>query len=79
MGAVSIRKPETAFTLAGIAAALLLTYVIARGAVWLASYRNNSGLWDLSAADIVRITITNGGEELVFENSEINGLELILP
>jgi hypothetical protein len=79
MGAVSIRRPETAFTLAGIAAALLLTYVAARGAVWLASYRNNSGLWDLSAADIVRISITNGGEELVFENSEINGWELILP
>ncbi|MDR0670560.1 MAG: DUF4340 domain-containing protein [Treponema sp.] len=79
MAAVSIRKPETAFTLAGIAAALLVTCVIARGNVWLASYRNNSGLWDVSAADIVRITIINGGEELVFENSPINGWELILP
>lgn len=35
----SLRKPETAFTLAGIAAALLVTYIIAQGNVWLASYR----------------------------------------
>ncbi|MDR0628501.1 MAG: DUF4340 domain-containing protein [Treponema sp.] len=75
----SLRKPETAFTLAGIAAALLVTYVIAQGNVWLASYRNNSGLWDVSAADMARITIINRGEELVFENSPINGWELILP
>ena len=79
MGA-SIRKPETAFTLAGIAAALLITYVIAQGAVWLlASYRNNPALWDVSAADMMRITIINRGEELVFENSAINGWELVLP
>jgi hypothetical protein len=76
---VSIRKPETAFTLAGIAAALLVTYVIARGNVWLASYRNNSRLWDVSVTDMVRITIINRGEELVFENSPINGWELVLP
>ena len=75
----SLRKPETAFTLAGIAAALLVTYVIAQGNVWLASYRNNSGLWDVSAADMARITIINREEELVFENSPINGWELILP
>ena len=75
----SLRKLETAFTLAGIAAALLVTYVIAQGNVWLASYRNNSGLWDVSAADMARITIINRGEELVFENSPINGWELILP
>ena len=75
----SIRKPETAFTLAGIAAALLITYVIAQGTVELASYRNNAALWDVSAAELVRITIINGGEELVFENSAINGWELILP
>ena len=75
----SLRKPETAFTLAGIAAALLVTYIIAQGNVWLASYRNNSGLWDVSAADMARITIINRGEELVFENSPINGWELILP
>ena len=79
MGAVSIRKPETAFTLAGIAAALLITCVIARGNVWLASYRNNAALWDVSAADMARITIVNRGEELVFENSVINGWELVLP
>jgi hypothetical protein len=75
----SLRKPETAFTLAGIAAALLVTCVIAQGNVWLASYRNNPGLWDVSAADMVRITIINRGEELVFENSPIKGWELVLP
>jgi hypothetical protein len=79
MGKLSIRNPETAFTLAGIAAALLIVYVIAQGNVWLASYRNNAALWDLSAADMVRITIINGGEELVFENSAINDWELVRP
>jgi hypothetical protein len=79
MGAVSIRKPETALTLAGIAAALLIACVIARGNVWLAAYRNNSRLWDVSAADMARITIINRGEELVFGNSPIKGWELVLP
>jgi hypothetical protein len=79
MGKVSIQKPETALTLAGIAAALLIVYVIAQGNVWLASYRNNAALWDLSAADIVKITITNNAEELVFEKSETSGWELVSP
>ncbi|MDR0706831.1 MAG: DUF4340 domain-containing protein [Treponema sp.] len=79
MGKVSIQKPETALTLAGIAAALLIAYVIARGNVWLASYRNNAALWDLSAGALVRITVINGGDELVFENSATDGWELTLP
>jgi hypothetical protein len=76
---ISIRKPETAVTLAGIAAALLIAFVILRGNLWLDSYRQNTALWDVSAADMARITIINGGEELVFENSRANGWELTLP
>jgi hypothetical protein len=68
---MNIRKASTAFTLAGIAAVLLVAYVIALGNVKLKSYERalDAGIWDFSAEDITRISIVErgGADALIFD------------
>jgi hypothetical protein len=68
---MDIRKASSAFTLAGIAAVLLIAYVIALGNVRVTSYERalDAMIWDFSAEDITRVSVIErgGADALIFD------------
>ncbi|MDR2606442.1 MAG: DUF4340 domain-containing protein [Oscillospiraceae bacterium] len=74
-----IYKASAALTLAGIAAVLLVVYVILRGNAGFAASNRTAAVWDLSADLIERITIDNGSELLEFAHSADSGWTLTAP